>query len=143
MTTDDPHRTAEHPAMPAARARPDEKSAVTPRARLQPLTLTLRVIMEAGIVGAFAYWGYQTGASTGTKILLAAGAPLLGFGFWGASTSTRQAGWPSPSACSRNWPSPDWPPWRSTPPGSTSPASPWAWSRSSTTPWSTCRADGC
>jgi hypothetical protein len=81
MTTDDPHRT---PAMPAARARPDEQNAVTARARLQALTLTLRAIMEAGIVGAFAYWGYQAGAGTGMKILLAAGAPLLGFGFWGA-----------------------------------------------------------
>ena len=39
--------------------------------------------MELGIVLAFAYWGFQTGGSTGTKILLAVGAPIIGFGFWG------------------------------------------------------------
>lgn len=48
------------------------------------LTLLLRVLMEAGIVGAFAWWGYRAGAGTGMKILLAVGAPALGFGFWGA-----------------------------------------------------------
>lgn len=52
--------------------------------RRQALTLALRVLMEAGIVGAFAYWGYQAGAGTGIKILLAVGAPAVGFGFWGA-----------------------------------------------------------
>ena len=58
-----------------------------PQTRLawrQALTLALRVLMEAGIVGAFAYWGYQAGAGTGMKILLAVGAPAAGFGFWGA-----------------------------------------------------------
>jgi Protein of unknown function (DUF2568) len=57
----------------------------------QALTLALRVLTEAGIVGAFAWWGYQTGAGTGMKILLAVGAPALGFGFWGA-VDFRQAG---------------------------------------------------
>ena len=40
--------------------------------------------MEAGIVGALAWWGYRAGAGTGMKILLAVGAPALGFGLWGA-----------------------------------------------------------
>jgi hypothetical protein len=56
------------------------------------LTLALRVLMEAGIVAAFAYWGYQAGTSTGTKIVFAVGAPLLGFGFWGA-IDFHQTGW--------------------------------------------------
>ncbi len=40
--------------------------------------------MEVGIVLAFAYWGFQTGQSTGIKILLAIAAPVVGFGIWGA-----------------------------------------------------------
>jgi Protein of unknown function (DUF2568) len=55
------------------------------------VTLVLRVLMEAGIVAAFAWWGYRAGAGTGMKILLAIGAPVLGFGFWGA-VDFRQAG---------------------------------------------------
>lgn len=43
----------------------------------------LRGLMELGIVVALGYWGYKTGESTSAKILLAIGAPLLGFGFWG------------------------------------------------------------
>lgn len=39
--------------------------------------------MELGIVAALGYWRIQTGQSTGAKILLALGAPVLGFGFWG------------------------------------------------------------
>ena len=49
----------------------------------QGFNLALRAIMELGIVLAFAYWGFQTGDSTGTKILLAVGVPIVGFGFWG------------------------------------------------------------
>ncbi len=39
--------------------------------------------MEFGIVLAFGYWGYRTGSSPATRILLAVGAPVLIFGFWG------------------------------------------------------------
>ncbi len=46
--------------------------------------LGLRVGLETGVVAALAYWGYQIGSSTSTKILIGAGAPLLGFGVWGA-----------------------------------------------------------
>jgi len=38
--------------------------------------------METGIVLALAYWGYRTGATTAARVLLAAGAPIVGFGFW-------------------------------------------------------------
>ena len=53
-------------------------------ATLVRLTRALGVPMETGIVAVLAYPGYHTGTSTGTKIILAVVAPLLGFGFWGA-----------------------------------------------------------
>jgi Protein of unknown function (DUF2568) len=46
--------------------------------------LALRALMELGVVAALAYWGFHTGSGTAAKVLLAVGAPLLGFGFWGA-----------------------------------------------------------
>jgi hypothetical protein len=46
--------------------------------------LTLRVLMEIGIVAGLAYWGYHTGGTTGAQVLLAVVAPLIGFGLWGA-----------------------------------------------------------
>lgn len=52
--------------------------------KLRVLNLALRGIMEASIVVALGYWGYQIGKSTGMKILLGIGAPVIGFGFWGA-----------------------------------------------------------
>jgi hypothetical protein len=51
---------------------------------LQQLDLALRTVMETGIVLAFAYWGYRAGQSGGAKALLAVGAPVVGFGIWGA-----------------------------------------------------------
>lgn len=48
------------------------------------VNLVLRVTMECGVVAALAWWGVKTGGSTGTKILYGVGAPVLGFGFWGA-----------------------------------------------------------
>ena len=47
------------------------------------LNLTLRALLELGIVLAFAYWGFQAGTSTAGKIVLAIAAPVVGFGFWG------------------------------------------------------------
>jgi hypothetical protein len=43
----------------------------------------IRALMELGIVLALGYWGYKTGESATTKILLSIGAPLIGFGIWG------------------------------------------------------------
>jgi Protein of unknown function (DUF2568) len=48
------------------------------------LNLILRVLMETGVVAGLAYWGVQAGDSTAAKIGLAIGAPLIGFGIWGA-----------------------------------------------------------
>ncbi len=50
----------------------------------QRLNLTLRVLMEVGVVVALADWGIHTGDSAGGKILLGVGAPAVGFGLWGA-----------------------------------------------------------
>lgn len=50
---------------------------------LQWINLALRALMELGIVLALGYWGFQAGDSSGAKILLGIGAPLIGFGFWG------------------------------------------------------------
>jgi Protein of unknown function (DUF2568) len=49
---------------------------------LRRFNLTLRVIMETGIVIGLGYWGFQAGNSTGIKIILGIGAPVIIFGFW-------------------------------------------------------------
>ena len=54
---------------------------MTPR---QLTTLILRVTMEIGIVAGLCLWGVHTADTTPTKIALGAGAPLVGFGIWGA-----------------------------------------------------------
>lgn len=51
---------------------------------LQVLTLTARVTMETGVIGAFAYWGYHAGDSTAASVALTVAAPAVGFGVWGA-----------------------------------------------------------
>ena len=50
---------------------------------LKTVNLTLRAIMEAGIVLAFGYWGYHLANRESIKILLAIVVPLFVFGFWG------------------------------------------------------------
>ena len=57
----------------------------------QRLNLTLRALLEASVVLALAYWGVQAGGSTAGKLFLGVGAPVLGFGLWGA-IDFRQAG---------------------------------------------------
>ena len=81
MTAQNPQRP---PAAPTARPTgTSEKTPYTTPARQQVFILVLRALMEAGIVTGLAWWGYRAGAGTGLKILLAVGAPALGFGFWG------------------------------------------------------------
>lgn len=58
---------------------------------LKWFNLALRAVMEVGIVVALGYWGFGTGDSTGAKILLGIGVPLIGFGLWGL-VDFRQAG---------------------------------------------------
>ncbi len=50
---------------------------------LKWLNLSLRWLMEAGIVAGLGYWGYEVGGSTVGKTLLAISVPVVGFGFWG------------------------------------------------------------
>ena len=47
------------------------------------INLALRILVEIGVVGAFAYWGYQTGPSPTSQVVLAVAAPLFAFGVWG------------------------------------------------------------
>ncbi len=55
----------------------------TTKTTLRWVNVGLRGIMEAGIVVAFAVWGYD--AATGVMaIVLAVTVPAIGFGFWGA-----------------------------------------------------------
>jgi Protein of unknown function (DUF2568) len=51
---------------------------------IQKLNLMLRVLLEVGVVAAFAYWGFHVGHTTSARVLLGIGAPVVGFGFWGA-----------------------------------------------------------
>jgi hypothetical protein len=48
------------------------------------ISLALRVLLEVGVVIALADWGIHTGQGMAAEILLGVGAPLVGFGFWGA-----------------------------------------------------------
>jgi hypothetical protein len=48
------------------------------------LNLTLRVATETGVVVGLAYWGVHTGETTAAKVALGVGAPMFGFGTWGA-----------------------------------------------------------
>lgn len=48
------------------------------------VTLVLRVLMETWVVAGFAWWGYRTGPTPPTSVLLAIAAPVIGFGIWGA-----------------------------------------------------------
>jgi Protein of unknown function (DUF2568) len=58
---------------------------------IQRLLLALRILMETGVVAGLAWWGYQTGGTGGTGLLLAVGAPAIGFGIW-AAVDFHQAG---------------------------------------------------
>jgi hypothetical protein len=59
--------------------------------RLQWSNVALRGAMEAGVVGALAYWGVHAGNGPSAKALLGIAAPVVGFGLWGA-VDFRRAG---------------------------------------------------
>jgi hypothetical protein len=61
------------------------------RSVLAMLNLTLRAVMELGIIAALAYWGYKTADSRITTFPLVIIPPLIGFGFW-ALVDFRRAG---------------------------------------------------
>jgi hypothetical protein len=51
--------------------------------KLSLLNLTLRALMEFGIVLGLGFWGFQTGTTTLGKALLGVGLPICVFAFWG------------------------------------------------------------
>jgi hypothetical protein len=63
--------------------RPRGAPAAASLSPMQGLILTLRAVMETGVVIGLAYWGLQTADGAIAKVVLAIGAPVLGFGFWG------------------------------------------------------------
>ena len=64
--------------------------------KLKWFNLALRALMEVGIVVALGYWGFTTGSSTGEKLLLGIGAPVIGFGFWGLVDFHKAGSWAEP-----------------------------------------------
>lgn len=48
------------------------------------VNVALRGVLEAGVVGALAYWGVHAVDGTVGKVLLGIAAPAVGFGIWGA-----------------------------------------------------------
>ena len=93
---------------------------MTPR---QLTTLILRVTMEIGIVAGLCLWGIHTADTTPTKIALGTGAPLIGFGIWGAVDFHQAGRLAEPLRSSRNSSSHSLPHWPSPPPAPPPPAS--------------------
>ncbi|MCB2204821.1 YrdB family protein [bacterium] len=50
----------------------------------QKRNLTLRALLEMGIVAALGYWGYVTGDTAASSIVFLIVFPVVGFGIWGA-----------------------------------------------------------
>ncbi|MCB9047419.1 MAG: YrdB family protein [Chitinophagales bacterium] len=50
---------------------------------LKWINVVLRGLMEAGIIIAIAYWGYQLSSGTLIRTILCIALPILVFGFWG------------------------------------------------------------
>ena len=57
---------------------------------------TLRAVLELGVVLALAYWGADTATNTIGKLVVGIGAPLIGFGIWGAVDFRRAGRWAEP-----------------------------------------------
>jgi hypothetical protein len=51
--------------------------------------LTVAFLAELAALAALAVWGWSTGASTGTKLLLAVGAPVAAAVLWGIFAAPR------------------------------------------------------
>ncbi len=45
--------------------------------------ITMRAVLEAGIVAGLANWGVSAGNGLAAELALGIAAPLVGFGFWG------------------------------------------------------------
>lgn len=51
--------------------------------KISVINLVLRALMELGIVLGLAFWGYQSGSTVVTRMLLCILAPVAVFSFWG------------------------------------------------------------
>ncbi len=56
----------------------------------------LRVVMELGVVGAFAVWGVRIGDGAVWSVVAGVVAPAVGFGFWGAVDFHQAGRWAEP-----------------------------------------------
>jgi len=50
----------------------------------QKINLTLRAVLEFGIVIALGIWGYHSGTTGATSIVFLILFPIVGFGIWGS-----------------------------------------------------------
>lgn len=62
----------------------------------QRIILALRVMLEVGIVLAFAWWGFQATGSTEMNVLLEIGTPIVAFACWGLIDFRWAGGWSEP-----------------------------------------------
>ena len=60
------------------------------------MPLTLRAVMEGGIVCGLAVWGYHTASGGARGVALGAAAAGVGFGIWGAIDFRRAGAWAEP-----------------------------------------------
>lgn len=56
---------------------------------VKSVNLAMRFLIELGALAAFAYWGWQTGTSVASQILLAGVTPLLAALIWGRFIAPR------------------------------------------------------
>lgn len=49
---------------------------------LQSINLALAFLLELGMLAAFAYWGFHTGSTVLTRLLLGVGVPLAAAVIW-------------------------------------------------------------
>jgi Protein of unknown function (DUF2568) len=82
-------RPAASGAARAGRARPGPRAARLANA-------ALRVVMELGVVGAFAVWGARIGDGAVWSVVAGIVAPAVGFGFWGAVDFHQAGRWAEP-----------------------------------------------
>ena len=56
---------------------------------LKSINLGIAFLLELAMLGALAYWGFQTGGSLVVQLLLGIGAPLLAILIWGRFMAPR------------------------------------------------------
>ncbi len=58
---------------------------------LKGINAAVSFLLELAMLGAFAYWGAQSGESTLIKVVLAVGLPLVAIVIWGVYNAPRSA----------------------------------------------------